>query len=144
MPEDPLLMGWTVKTRDRDDVHESLVEAIENLRERDPSAKLDHRVVWESTGHSHDSTTYTVQEFGTELGDPTIRIEGGGGGEYRIVAKSRDYPWIQYLPPNQPDDYGWQEELVRLVILSEEFEYVQQNGWEAFISKPFEIVDDLY
>lgn len=140
MQQEPVLFGWADQERDREEVYEGLVAAIQDLQEMDPDAQGLYHVVWESTGHNHESTTYTIEEFATDLGEPVMFIEGGRGGNYRIITKSYDYPWVHYLPPNQPNEYGWKEELVRLAILTEEFEYIKKNGWEAFLSEPFEIL----
>lgn len=135
-------MGWTGQ-RDREEVYQDLVNATEQLKSMDPEAQGLYHAVWESIGHNHDSTSYAIQDFGSNLGEPTIEIQGGRGGNYRIITKSYDYPWISYLPPNQPDHQGWDEELVRLAILTEEFEYVKQNGLQAFLQKPFEILESF-
>jgi hypothetical protein len=140
MSQDPVLFGWTNQKRDRESVYEDLVEAVKQLKQMDPDAKGLYQVVWESTSHNHDSTRYAIQDFDSYLDEPIIYIEGGRGGNYKIITKSYDYPWVQYLPPNQPDDYGWDEELVRLAILTEEFEYVKEHGWRAFLSEPFEVL----
>lgn len=140
MQQEPVLFGWTDEERNREDVYEDLVEAIEELKGMDPEARGLYHVVWESTDTNHEATRYTIEDFDSHLGEPVIYIEGGRGGNYKIITKSYDYPWIHYLPPNQPDEYGWDEELVRLAILTEEFEYVKDNGWRAFLSEPFEIL----
>lgn len=78
------------------------------------------------------------------VGEPVIKIRGGRGGNYRTLTKSYDYPWVQYLPSNQPESYGWDEELTRLAVLSEEVEYVKKNGWEVFLDDPFSIIRQFY
>lgn len=140
MSQEPVLFGWTDQKRDRESVYEDLVEAVEELKQMDPDARGLYHVVWESTGHNHDSTRYIIEDFDSYLDEPVIYIEGGRGGNYKIITKSYNYPWVQYLPPNQPEDYGWNEELVRLAILTEEFEYVKEHGWRAFLSEPFEVL----
>jgi len=140
MQQEPVLFGWANKNRDREEVYGGLVNAVNELKEMDPNAQGMYHVVWESTGHNHDSTSYSIVDFDTDLGEPVIHIKGGRGGNYRIITKSYDYPWVHYLPPNQPNEYGWKEELIRLAILTEEFEYIKKNGIEAFLSNPFEVL----
>ena len=140
---DPVLINWTEKNHNPENVYEQIVSAISSLQEMDPNARAEYHVIWESTDHNHDSTKYTMEKFGSHLGEPTMRIRGGGGGNYEIITKSYDYPWIQYLPPNQPREYGWDEKLVRLAVLTPDFEYIDRNGWQAFLSNPFEILRNL-
>lgn len=140
----PVVLGWTDTKQDRESVYENLVDAVNELREMDPDALGTYHVVWESTGHNHGSTKYEITNFDSMVGEPVIYIRGGRGGEYRIITKSYDYPWIHYLPPNEPDSYGWEEQLTKLAILSSDFEYVNNNGWEAFLDDPFSILRNLY
>jgi len=142
--QDPVLMGWTDTGRDEETIYESLVKAIETLKKADSEARQLYHVVWESVDHSHGSTKYSVIDFGSHLGEPTLEIEGGRGGKYEIITKSSSYPWIQYLPPNKPKHQGWNEPLVRLVILTEEFEFVEQNGWRVFLDNPFDAIKEFY
>lgn len=141
MNPDSVLLSWTGKEQlGREEVYRSLVEAVEELKNKDPEARNLYHVVWESTNHHHDSTKYAIQGFGSLMGEPTMDIEGGRGGNYRILTKSFDYPWIHYLPPNKPEHHGWTEELTKLAVLTEEFEYVKQNGWRGFLKRPFDVL----
>lgn len=141
---DSVLVNWTEQRQNPEAVYEQLVEAISTLQDLDPEARAEYHVIWESTGHNHDATKYSIKGFGSHLGEPTIRIQGGGGGNYEIITKSYAAPWIQYVPPNQPRDYGWNEKLVRLAVLTPDFEYIDRNGWQAFLSNPFEVLRNVY
>ena len=141
---DSVLVNWTEQRQNPEAVYEQLVEAISTLQDLDPDARAEYHVIWESTAHNHDSTKYSIKGFDSHLGEPTIRIQGGGGGNYEILTKSYATPWIQYLPPNQPREYGWNEKLVRLAVLTPDFEYIDRNGWQTFLSNPFEILRNIY
>jgi hypothetical protein len=141
--QQPVLMSWTESDREPETVYEALTAAVSELQEMDPEAQGLYHVVWESTGHNHETTRYEITGFDKHLNEPTILVEGGGGGNYEIITKSYHYPWIKYIPPNQPKEYGWEEELVRLAILTEDFEYIDDNGWRAFLSEPFRILEQI-
>lgn len=140
---EPVLINWTENQSNPENVYEQLTWAISALKELDPEARAEYHVVWESTGHNHDAAKYTIEEFRTHLDEPTILIKGSRGGDYEIITKSYSYPWIQYLPPNQPREYGWNEKVTRLAVLTPDFEYIDRNGWQAFLSNPFEILRNL-
>lgn len=137
---DPVLVNWNENQNNPETVYEQLTTAISTLQELDPEARAEYHVVWKGTEKSHDAAKYTIEGFDSHLGEPTILIEGSRGGNYEIITKSYDYPWIQYLPPNQPQEYGWSEKLTQLAVLTPDFEYIDRNGWQAFISNPFEVL----
>lgn len=143
MSTDEVLINYTGNKADPESVYDQLTTAISTLQDLDPEARAEYHVVWESTGHNHDAAKYTIEGFDTRLGEPTVLIEGSGGGNYEIITKSHDYPWIQYLPPNQPREHGWNEKLVRFGVLTPDFEFIDRNGWQAFLSNPFEVLQDI-
>ena len=121
--------------------YEEVVDAIRKLKNRKEELSNDCRVIWQTRNRDFSSTTYTIDRFGSKLGEPTMHIIGGRGGEYEIVPKPPEDVWIRYKPP-KPSQTGWGEELTRLAVLTPEFEYVQEKGWRAFFSDAFNILEE--
>jgi hypothetical protein len=131
-------------------VYEKVTSAIEDLQDKHQhpdrwtfEVTADCRVIWESEEHAHPTTSYVIEGFGSELGETTMRIRGGGGsgGLYEIIPKPNNQPWIRYHPPNQ--NKGWEEELQLLMVVTPEFEYVKEKGWAGFFTEVYSIVEDL-
>jgi hypothetical protein len=133
-------------------VYEKVVKSIEGLDQRAANPEQwqfdlfsDCRVIWESESHYHPTTSYVITGFGEELGETTLKIKGGGGGEsggeYEIIPKPNNPAWIRY---QRKDGYdGWEEELRTLVVVSPEFKYVKDDGWRGFFEDAYSIIEDL-
>jgi hypothetical protein len=133
-------------------VYQKVSNAFEGLRERSETSNQghfdvfsDYRVLWESTGHSHPTTSYAITGFGEELGEPTLQIRGAGGresgGNYEIIPKPDNPPWIRY---HRKDGYtGWDEELRTLMIVSPDCKYVNDGNWQGFFEKAYSIIEEI-
>lgn len=133
-----LLLNWSTQHGEKT-VFEELTEAIASLEDVDRGLLEDYRVIWETADRSYDSTSYAITGFGKSVGETTLKITGGRGGEYEIFPKSDFAPWIVYTHPRA----GWEEELTKLAILSPDFEYVEKNGWRGFLTNAFEILEEV-
>jgi len=115
-----------------------LPEAIVSLESVDQALLDDYRVIWETVDRNYDSTSYAITGFGTSVGETTLKIRGGRGGEYEI-SPNRALPLGSSTHPQA----GWKEELTKLAILSPDFEYVEKNSWRGFLSNAFEILQEV-
>jgi hypothetical protein len=133
-----VILNWSTRHGEKS-VFEALTEAIASLESVDRALLDDYRVLWETEDRNYDSTSYAISGFGTSVGETTLKIRGGRGGEYEIFPKPSFAPWIVYTHPRA----GWEEELTKLAILSPDFEYVEKNGWRGFLSNAFEILEEV-
>ncbi|WP_226011841.1 hypothetical protein [Halomicrobium salinisoli] len=120
--------------------YDEVTKAIEQLREE--GINDNHRVIWKTETRDFGATNYTIEKFGSKLGESTMHIIGGRGGQYEIIPKPNDSVWIKYKDPD-PSRSGWEEELTQLAILTPEFEYVHEEGWRAFFSDAFQIIEEV-
>lgn len=136
--QDTIVLNWSTRHRE-ETVFEALTDAIASLEEIDRVLLDEYRVIWETEDRNHDSTSYTITGFGTSVGETTLKIRGGRGGDYEIFPKPNFAPWIVYTHSRA----GWEEELTKLAILSPDFQYIEKNGWRSFLSNASEILEEI-
>ncbi len=130
--EQPLFAWQKDEEADWATVYEALVDAVETLRSEASPVELHdgyYYVVWETESRDYGTTKYEVRafEFGEE---PKVLIEGGRGGSYEIEPRKNAPPLLRYLPP---DGDGWEEPLTKLAVLTEEFEFVEDEETRKFV-----------
>jgi len=120
------LLNWSNGTQAQasDEVYERLVKAVKHLEQEFTSDQIqNYRVVWESENHDFKTTDYKITGFYEEIGETRMKVVGGRGGNYEIIPKPANPPWIRYLPPEGSESAQWEEPLHHLAILSKDFEY---------------------
>jgi len=122
-------LNWSTRHGEKS-VFEALTETIVRWKASIKALLDDYRVIWETVDRNYDSTSYAITGFGTSVGETTLKIRGGRGGEYEI-SPNRALPLDRLLSPQA----GWKEELTKLAILSPDFEYVEKNSWRGFLSE---------
>ena len=144
MPQQEPLFAFAIE-KDEEEIPESiyngLVDVTEELQELSEGQLERYRVVWESTGHNH-GTSYSIRGLGSQFGETTVEILGGRGGEYYILPKRGDAPWIKYEDPGESRE-GWEEPLEHLIILKPDTVYEPEDGWGRWFREAYSIVEKL-
>jgi len=78
-----VVLNWSTRHGEKS-VFEALTETIASLESVDQALLDDYRVIWETVDRNYDSTSYAITGFGTSVGETTLKIRGGRGGEYEI------------------------------------------------------------
>lgn len=86
-----VVLNWSTRHEEKT-VFEALTDAIASLEEVDRALLDEYRVIWETEDRNYDSTSYTITGFGTSVGETTLKIRGGRGGDYEIFPKNQTLP----------------------------------------------------
>ena len=122
-------------------IYDGLVQLAEELQELSKEQLERYHVVWQSTGHNHN-TSYSIRGLGNHFGETTIEIRGARGGDYYIFPKQGDAPWVKYEDPGEMRD-GWEEPLLHLIILKPDTVYEPEDGWGKWFREAYSIVEKL-